>query len=106
MKDVAVVILEVVMAIVIILLSRYVIPYIKEITRSEKYAGLMEIVIVAVRAAEQTIRESGQGKIKKAQVVAFVSNWLRENGLDISEEELDRLIEAAVLNMKLEMERG
>lgn len=104
MKDVAVVVLEVVISIVVILLSRYVIPYIKEVTRSEKYAGLMEIVIVAVKAAEQTIRESGQGKVKKAQVVAFVSCWLKEKGLNISEEELDRLIESAVYNLKVEWE--
>ena len=105
-KDVSIVILEVVVAIVVILLSRYVIPYLKEITKSEKYAGLMEIVIVAVRAAEQTIRESGQGKVKKAQVVAFVTAWLNNNGLNISEDELDRLIESAVYNLKIEMEKA
>lgn len=106
MKDVALVILEAVLSIMVILISRYVIPYIKTMTESEKYAGLMEIVIVAVKAAEQTIRESGQGKAKKAQVLAFVSHWLEENGIHISEDELDRLIESAVYNLKIEMERG
>lgn len=106
MDEVMLVILEAVVSIIVILISRYAIPYIKALTASEKYAGLMDIVIVAVKAAEQTIKESGKGKAKKAQVVAFVSHWLEENGIHISEDELDRLIESAVLNLKLEMERG
>ena len=105
MSEIMLVILEAVVSVVVILISRYFIPYIKTITESEKYSDLMDIVIIAVRAAEQTIRESGQGKVKKAHVVAFVSKWLADNGINISEEMLDKLIESAVLNMKIEMER-
>ena len=51
---------------------------------------------------EQTIRESGQGKAKKAQVIAFVSAWLAEHDMYITEEQLDKLIEAAVFTMNKE----
>lgn len=92
MIDVLIIVVSVISAIV----SAYVIPYIKAKTSSEKYADLMDIIVVAVKAAEQTINGRGQGKAKKAEVVAFVSHWLSKKKIHISEAELDKLIECAV----------
>ena len=82
---------------------RYAVPYIKMITENEKYNSLLEIVTIAVKAAEQTVTESGQGKLKKAQVTAFVRGWRTERHIEVTEARLDRLIEAAVLTMKTEL---
>lgn len=103
MDEIVRVILEAVISILAILVARYAIPYIKAITESEKYSDLIDIVNVAVKAAEQTIRENGQGKAKKAQVIAFVLNWLSERNIYVTEDELDRLIEYAVWQMKKEV---
>lgn len=86
------------------LISSYLIPYLKSKTEDSEMQRVTEIIAIAVRAAEQTIKESGQGKSKKAQVLAFVSNWLAENNIHISEEQLDKLLECAVFTMKLEQQ--
>ena len=102
MSEYTVMLLEVLISIAVAVLVRYAVPYLKALTDNEKFSALIDIIAVAVNAAEQTIRESGQGKVKKAQVLAFVSAWLEEKGMNISEDTLDRLIEAAVRAMNME----
>ena len=55
---------------------------------------------------EQTLQKSGMGAEKKKRVIAFVSSWLEDKGVRISEDQLDKLIEAAVYNMKHEVDHG
>jgi hypothetical protein len=62
------------------------------------------MVEVAVRAAEQTIKGSGMGAVKKEQVLEFVSFWMLEHGVNISQDQLNQLIEACVFNMNREAE--
>ena len=81
------------------IITRYLVPYFKTQIQNSEYAALLDIVSQAVLAAEQTMRDKGQGKSKKAHVVAFVSDWLEEHGIEITEDQLDRLIEAAVYTM-------
>lgn len=85
-----------------VLITKHLIPYLKQSVEDTQYGQMMDIIASAVRAAEQTIRESGQGKAKKAEVVRFVSNWLADNNIKITEDQLDRLIEAAVYVMNKE----
>ena len=63
---------------------------------------LFDMVALAVRAAEQTITESGQGKAKKAKVIKFLTEWLGGKGIIVSDDDLSDLIEAAVYQMKKE----
>ena len=102
MHEIMIDVLMIVISVLSALVSAYLIPLIKAKTNSEKYADLMEIIVVAVKAAEQTINGSGLGKVKKAEVVSFVSHWLAEKNIRISEAELDKLIECAVYAMKNE----
>lgn len=102
MHEIMIDLLVIVVSVLSALVSAYLIPYIKAKTNSEKYADLMDIIVVAVKAAEQTINGSGQGKAKKAEVLAFVSYWLAEKNIHVSESELDKLIECAVYAMKNE----
>ena len=69
--------------------TRYLIPYIKHLMT-------IDVVRTAVRAAEQTIKGSKMGKVKKAQVITDVSNWLKHFNIKITEAQLCLLIEAAV----------
>ena len=102
MNDITFNILKIVIAIATAIISAYVIPLLKENLKDAKYQRLAEMVDIAVRAAEQTIRGSGQGALKKDEVLKFVGLWMETHGIDVSEEQLDQLIECAVYNLKLE----
>lgn len=98
MNDLTFNILKIVVSVVAALVAVYVIPYLKTLKDNEKYASLVDMVQVAVYAAEQTIKTGGE--FKKSEVTAFVSNWLRGKGMEISAEQLSQLIESAVFQMK------
>lgn len=102
MNDITFNILKIVVTVATALISAYVIPLLKERLHDAKYQRLLEIVEVAVRAAEQTIKGSGQGAIKKDAVINFVSEWMMLHGIEISKDQLDQLIEACVYQLKLE----
>lgn len=100
MDEITMMILKVVVSICAALITAYIMPYLKTLRDDKRYAMLFDMVALAVRAAEQTITGSGQGAVKKAEVVKFVSEWLFGKGINITEDELDQLIEAAVYQMK------
>lgn len=102
MHDYVIDILVFVITVLGIIITKNVIPYIKTLIKSSDYAELFGIVEVAVKAAEQKFQAPKQGKVKKAEVYSFVSHWLEEKGIHISEDEIDRLIEAAVFSMNAE----
>ena len=102
MNDLTFNILKIVVSVATVFISLYVIPLLKEKLQDAKYARLLEMVEVAVRAAEQTIKGSGQGAVKKEQVLESVSTWMLQHGVDITFEQLDELIEAVVFNMNRE----
>lgn len=58
-----------------------------------------DVVVTAVRFAEQTISGAGQGKKKKLVVTSLVTQWLQKYKLEINEDEMSALIEAAVFDM-------
>ena len=72
-----------------------VVPLLRAKLGDQRLAVVKEWVNIAVHAAEQIFHAGGQGAEKKQYVIDF----LNSKGLKISEEELDRLIEAAVFEM-------
>lgn len=102
MNDITFNILKIVVTIVTALVSAYVIPLLKEKLNDSKYQRLLDMVEIAVRAAEQTIQGSGLGAVKKDEVINFVSEWMMIHGVEISQGQLDQLIECAVYNLKME----
>ena len=102
MDEFTMMILKVVISVCAALITYYVVPYIKALKEDARYQSVIEMIEIAVRAAEQVIRGEGQGALKKAEVVKFVSEWLERNGIGIMEDQLDQLIEAAVYAMKQE----
>lgn len=85
-----------VVSILAVLVWKVAVPYFKLLTLSEEQRLLLDLIKEAVRAAEEKVKEQGQGKAKKAKVIAFVSHWLSEKNIHITEEQLDILIDAAV----------
>ena len=102
MDELTLMILKVIVSVCAALITAYVLPYLKTLKDDKRYAMLFDMVALAVRAAEQTITESGQGKLKKAKVIKFLTEWLGGKGIAISDEDLSDLIEAAVYQMKRE----
>ena len=104
MSEITFTILKIVVSVVAALISAFVIPLLKEKLQDIRYKRVLEMVKVGVRAAEQTIKGSGQGAVKKDEVINFVTVWMLQQGIEITEDQLDQLIEAAVyaLNNKEE----
>lgn len=82
------------------LITAYVVPYLKVLEEDRKYKSFVDMVEVAVRAAEQTIKGTGKGAEKKKKVEDFVCAWLSEKGIKIESEQLNQLIECCVWQMK------
>ena len=100
MNDVTLTILKIVISVCSALITIYLIPYLYTLKEDKKYASLVAMVEVAVKAAEQTFRESGQGAAKKEEVIKFVSEWMTNKGVTISQEQLSQIIECAVYQLK------
>lgn len=100
MNDVSFLCLKVVTAVCAALITAYFVPYLRTLKNDARYKRVIDMVTLAVKAAEQTFKESGKGAEKKAAVIRFVSGWLGDKGIEITEDELNQLIESAVFAMK------
>lgn len=100
MNEISFMFLKVVVAVCAALITAYVVPYLRALKNDTRYGMVIDMVTLAVKAAEQTFREPGKGAEKKAEVIRFVSGWLGDKGIEITEDELNQLIESAVFAMK------
>lgn len=82
-----------------LVMAYYIIPAFKAYLRDHVDANITGIINSAVYAAQQTIEDNAD---KKAYVLEMVHRWLDNHGILIDEEQLDMLIESAVLAMKTE----
>lgn len=78
------------------LVSAFLIPYIKAKTTDEQFNTIKLWVQVAVQAAEMLYVGSGRGEEKKQYVIEF----LKSKGFILNAEEIENLIESAVLELK------
>lgn len=85
----------VILSIVSVLITGVLVPLLKQKYGKEKIVNVMEVVDIAVKAAEQIYTQTGQGQLKKQ----YVLMRLNEQGIKISEKELDDMIEASVLEL-------
>lgn len=79
------------MALLGLVVTYYVIPYIKAKTTKEQRRCCI-LVQLAVQIAEEIYKEKGQGQLKKETVIDF----LNKNGIKMSIEQMDFLIDAIV----------
>lgn len=94
----------VVLSIVSVLVTGVLIPLLKHKGLQAKAINIVEAVDIAVKAAEQIYQAQGQGRLKKE----YVLHRLEDQGIKISEKELDDMIEASVLelnNWKKELQK-
>lgn len=78
-----------------ILLTVYVIPWLKQQIGDDRFARLEDYTEYAVRCAEQ-IYKTDQGKEKKQYVYNYVLTKSSELGLDLEPPDIDLLVEGLV----------
>jgi LL-H family phage holin len=86
-----------ILTLVFSLISAFLIPYLKTKLGSEKLDTIKFWVNIAVEAAEMIYTGTGRGAEKKEYVVKF----LNSKGFSLNPEEIENIIEAAVLELKL-----
>lgn len=86
-------VLQAVIVLIASLLSAFVVPWLRSRTTGQQRQEMQAWVEIAVQAAEQLYQGAGRGTEKKQ----WVLQWLAERGYSVETEELDAMIEAAVL---------
>ena len=89
-------IITAVLTLIFSLITTFLIPYIKTKVSAEQFATIKLWVQVAVQAAEMLYVGSGRGEEKKKYVIEF----LNSKGFTLNAEEIENLIESAVLELK------
>jgi LL-H family phage holin len=102
MNEITEIIIKIAVGICFMIITKYLIPYLKTLREDARWKRLIDMVQTAVEAAEQTMKDPKSGPEKKKAVIEFVSEWLNKQGIQVTEEELDKLVEAAVRRMKNE----
>lgn len=88
---------EAVMALVAVLITVYLIPWIKSRTTEQQREEINVWVKIAVQAAEQLCNSGKLGN--KEEKKQYVVDFLAQKNLKIELTELDKMIEAAVLEI-------
>jgi len=102
MNDILFEVVKAVLAVILLVLARYAVPYAKMALEDTRYAWIEGWVEMSVKAAEQTITGGKTGEEKKKAVTEFVRKLLAEKNIAITYEQLDTLIESAVYIMNKE----
>lgn len=96
-------VLKAVVIISVMVIVRYVVPWIKSHTAVTKNNLVAAMVTEAVQYAEQIFKgQVGKGEEKKAIVTEFLKKYLNEKNIVLSDEQLNTLIESAVYAMNKE----
>lgn len=101
MNDLVMEILKVIVMLAVLLVTRYLVPWIRAKIGAEQLKEVKTWVNAAVLMAQQ-VYDAKPGAERKAIVVDMIRKMLLKKNIDISEEQLDTLIEAAVKAMKMQ----
>jgi len=101
MSEIVLEILKVIVMLAVLWMTRYLIPWIKDQIGAKQMEEIRAWVNDAVLMAQQ-VHDAKPGAERKAIVVDLLRNMLIEKNIDISQEQLDTLIEAAVKAMKMQ----
>ena len=102
MSDIMFTILQAIIALSIILIMRYALPYLKLKLRALADDNIWDVIEKSVRSVEQTIKGSKLGAVKKEEVIIRVTAYANQHGIPITQEQISQLIETAVFIMNNE----
>ena len=83
-----------------VIITGVLVPYIRSKTTETQRENAYQIVLFAVKAAEQIFFQPGMGELKKEYVV----NYLNSKGIKINKEDVEIFIESAVKELNLVQE--
>ena len=98
-SEVTSIVIKLIFAVLTTAITYYVIPFITELTEKYKNERFENFVSDSVLAAEQIIKGSGKGAIKKEKVLNEVTEWLKKHNITVSEEVINTMIESLVYTM-------
>lgn len=98
-------VVKVVVMVAVLVITRYLVPWLKEKIGADKLAVAEKWVKYAVLKAQQVLWEK-DGQDRKAYVTEFLKEILIAKNIALSDEQLDVLIEAAVKQMRIEENAG
>lgn len=98
-------IIKVVVMLAALIVTRYLVPWIKDKIGADQLAVAEKWAKYAVLKAQQVLWEE-DGADKKAYVTEFLKEILIAKNIALSDEQVDVLIEAAVKQMKIEENAG
>lgn len=101
MSEITMEILKVIVMLSVLVVTRYVVPWLKEQIGAKQLEEVKTWVNAAVLMAQQ-VYDAKPGPERKAIVVDLIRGMLIKKNIDISTEQLDTLIEAAVKAMKMQ----
>ena len=105
MRDIILELLKLTIMIATLVITRYVVPWIKAKTQNDTMSVLIDWTMQAVLAAEQ-VHQAQPGSERKAIVTKFIKELLAQKNLKLTDEEIDVMIEAAVKQMNAAQELG
>ena len=88
-----------ILSVVLILISAYVIPWLKNYVGQDKYETVLEFAEIVVRSAEKIYTPEEWAR-KKEYAVEMVALKAKELGLELTVEEINAIIEGAVQAVK------
>ena len=101
MNEVVFTLLQSVIIIVVLIATRYVIPYLKYKLLEIVDEAVLNEIIKAVKSVEQD-EHFTLGVEKKEEVMVRITGWANAHGISITQGQLAQLIETAVWIMKNE----
>ena len=96
---------ECVLTVIVLLVSAYLIPWLKTKISEEKLEELEKFCEQAVRAAEQLYTPE-EYQLKKAYVLSLINEQIEKLGLGLNDAEIDAIIEGIVNYVKPNKEYG
>ena len=98
MREITLEALKLLIMVTVLVLTRFVVPWLKAKTENETMQAVLDWTVQAVLAAEQA-HQAQTGAERKYIVTEFIKQILIQKNISLSDEELNTLIEAAVMQM-------
>lgn len=98
MREITLEALKLLIMVTVLVLTRFVVPWLKAKTSNETMQAVLDWTVQAVLAAEQA-HQAQTGAERKYIVTEFIKSILIQKNISLSDEELNTLIEAAVMQM-------
>lgn len=98
MREITLEALKLLIMVTVLVLTRFVVPWLKAKTSNETMQAVLDWTMQAVLAAEQA-HQAQTGAERKYIVTEFIKRILIQKNINLSDDELNTLIEAAVMQM-------